>query len=235
MGVKDLITVGGLALLDSLNITLFLVTLHLLLAHRRPLSRVLVLLGVFFAVYAAVGIAVVAGAGVVLGAIGERGVDHVQLVAGIALLLYGVLAEVDRPPRDDEASAGRGHLGVAGLALVVAAVEVSTALPYLAALATIGRADLPLVAGSALVAVYCLVVVAPCLVVALVHRARRERVRERFSGLVTRLRSGDGGRRGLLLLCIVAGFYVAGDALARLEFFGLVDLTDEQLRQIRGG
>ncbi|WP_157767822.1 GAP family protein [Actinosynnema pretiosum] len=235
MGVKDLITVGGLALLDSLNITLFLVTLHLLLAHRRPLSRVLVLLGVFAGVYAVVGIAVVAGAGVALGAIGERGVDHVQLVAGVALLLYGLLAKVDRPPRDDEASAGRGHLVVAGLALAVAAVEVATALPYLAALATIGRADPGPGAGSALVVAYCLVVVAPCLIAALAYLAHRERWHERFSGLATRLRSGDGGRRGVLLLCVVAGFYVAGDALARLEFFGLVDLTDEQLRQIRGG
>lgn len=115
------------------------------------------------------------------------------------------------------------------------AVEVSTALPYLAAISTIGRADPGTTTSMAVLVVYNLVVVAPCLGAALAYQANRERLHARFEGFIAKRRSGDGGRRGLLLLCIVAGFYIAGDAAARLEFFGLVDLTDEQLRQIRGG
>uniref|UniRef100_UPI003F8718A1 GAP family protein n=1 Tax=Actinosynnema sp. TaxID=1872144 RepID=UPI003F8718A1 len=204
MGAKDLLTVAGLALLDSLNITLFLVTLHLLLAHRRPMSRVLVFLGVFYAVYLAAGVALTAGAVAALGAVGERGIDYLQLAAGLGLFVYGIAAPVDKPARiGDVREAGRGLLVVAGVALGVWAVEVSTALPYLAAISTIGRADPGTTTSTAVLAVYNLVVVAPCLGAVLAYQANRERLHARFEGFIAKRRSGDGGRRGLLLLCIV--------------------------------
>ncbi|MFD8491833.1 GAP family protein [Amycolatopsis sp. NPDC059657] len=231
MGAKDLATVTGLALLDSLNISLILVTLYLLMSQRRPVSRIAVFLGVFYAVYVVVGIALTAGAVALRGRFGGDVGKYIELAIGIALVLYGFIASTES--KDWTARASFGHLTVAGIALAVSAAEVATALPYLAAISVIGQSGLGATATVLVLLAYNFVVILPCVLATVGYRAMRERFQQRFDSFLAK-RRGKGSRKGLLLLCIIAGFYIATDALVQFEFFGLVQFTDEQRRQIHG-
>ncbi|MEU0536319.1 hypothetical protein [Amycolatopsis tolypomycina] len=118
MGAKGLVTVAGLALLDSLNISLILGTVHLMLSNKRPIPKVLVFAGVFYAVYVAAGV--------------------IQLGVGVLLFLYGIFAKTERR----EIPVATSYPATVGLACTVAAVEVVTALPYLAAISVVSQSGL---------------------------------------------------------------------------------------------
>ncbi|AXB43301.1 GAP family protein [Amycolatopsis albispora] len=233
MGAKDLLTVGGLALLDSLNISLLLATLYLLVNNQRPIPRVLLFVGVFYAVYVVAGFALASGAAAIGGALGGSAGKLIQLAVGALLLLYGIFARTE--PREQRAgrTGAVGYLATMGLALTVAAVEVATALPYLAAISVLSQSGLDPVVRLLIILGYNLIVVAPCLIAAIAYTRSRSRMKSRFEEFIAkRQEKKKKDRKGLLLLCIIAGFYIAGDALVKLEFFGLVELTEEQRRKI---
>lgn len=126
-------------------------------------------------------------------------------------------------------AARTGHQGGVGalvaLALGATLLEVATMLPYLGAIGLLGTSDLTLLAQVAVLAAYCLVMVAPALVLLglrIVARAQVEPVLQRIS----RWMEKSGGETTAWIVGIV-GFLLARDAAGRmpelLDLFSRID------------
>jgi uncharacterized membrane protein len=167
-----------LALVDSTSFGTLLIPIWLMLApgRLRP-GRIIVFLATVAVFYLALGLLLVAGVASfseqISDAFDTRPVQGVQLVVGLALLALGVwtgfrkqhessgrMARWRERAVGDEGSAR----GLMALALTAALIEAASMVPYLAAIGLIGTADLswPLVVAT--LAVYCLVMVLPALV-----------------------------------------------------------------------
>ncbi|MPV36613.1 GAP family protein [Georgenia subflava] len=239
-------TVGSLlvlALIDSTSFGTLLIPIWFLLTPGRVrAARVLVFLGTVATFYLLVGIALVAGADAFLGDL-DALLDHpvaarVQLVVGVALLVWSF--RIGRKKTDDdgaprpgrmlrwreramgERESGSGIAGLMGLALGAAVLEVATMLPYLAATGIISTADLPAAGRLGVLAAYCLVMIAPALLL-LATRLVARRLAEPVLHRVARWMERSSGETTAWIVGIV-GFLVARDALVRMP--GLVAFLD---------
>lgn len=176
---------AGLSLLDSTSFGTLLIPIWLLLAPGRVrCGRIAVYLGTVAAFYLVVGLALAAGADATLTAardlaagIPETPLRVAQLVLGAALVALSYLLEARIRRRGDEPgrlqawrarsvtdSGPAGARSLMALAIVATGIEVATMLPYLAAIGLLtAAAPGPIVLGAALAA-YCLVMVAPAVV-----------------------------------------------------------------------
>ncbi|XVV08144.1 GAP family protein [Actinoplanes sp. CA-131856] len=225
----DLALLGSLAvlaLIDSTSFGTLLIPIWLLM-HPGPVrpGRILVFLGTVAVFYFAVGLAVALGADAFLPQITRlldtRPVSWIQLVLGVGLFFWSF-----RLDRHRGAGAGGGRLarwreralsdgsaaGLAGLALAAAAAEVTTMLPYLAAIGLLTGADLGPGVIAVVMAAYCLVMILP----ALVLLGARLAAGDRLTPLLTRV--GDKLARSNAVAWIVGivGFLLARDAAIRL-------------------
>lgn len=221
-----LVAIAGLAVLDSLNPSA--ITVALLLSLRR-LGRPRALLRDVCA-YAAgiavsmlvIGVLLVLGLPVVLTAltasVPERTIDIIQLGIGVTLLLFGGLL----PTRSNRQAptVERSGWGLFTLALAVTTVELTSALPYLAAIGMITQASLPPLVWVPVLVAYCLITVAPVLAIGGIAAALGERIRPWAERNAQRLQ--DVGRGLVLTIIFVVGLILAADALVRLDFFGLI-------------
>jgi hypothetical protein len=181
-----------LALIDSTSFGTLLVPVWLLLAPGRlRAGRVLAYLATVAGFYLVVGVVVMLGAGAFLDRFGDaldtRAAAIVQLLLGIALFALSFRFDGKRAARRAERAAAEGRqpapgrlsrwreraLGVdtarssvlplVGLALGAASLEVATMLPYLAAIGIITASGVAFPASAGVLAAYCVVMVAPAL------------------------------------------------------------------------
>ncbi|WP_043635857.1 GAP family protein [Nonomuraea candida] len=140
--------------------------------------------------------------------------DQAMSVAGVILLLiavwYGLLRRERRGSgrlgrwREiavGESATPRGLVIVAALAVLI---EVATMFPYLAAIGRLGRSDLPWHLQAAVLAVYCLVMIAPAFVVTVARFIAKNLVRSplrRLDGWLKR-----NARENTAWLIALAGF-----------------------------
>ena len=181
---------GGLvvlALIDSTSFGTLVIPLWLMATPGRiRVWRVLVFLATVAAFYWAVGLVLLWGAGwavePILAVVDSPAGSVLLLAAGAALIWWSFVLErkAKRLKRDgasatprtgrwrERAIGGDGRPGglasLVALALAAALVEVGSMLPYLAAIGTITALDLAVPLRVALLAGYCLVMVAPALV-----------------------------------------------------------------------
>ncbi|MDO9378197.1 MAG: GAP family protein [Nocardioidaceae bacterium] len=237
MGIAAVAGLVGLALVDSTSIGTLVLPLLMLLSPRVHVGRFVAYLATVAGFYAAVGLALVAGAGwlvdVASGLAENRPLRQAQLVVGVAMLAVGIFGDPRRwfgrrpPPRadaaPDRASRWRDRLvgpdatyaAVMGVGLLAALVEVASMLPFLAAVGIITAADLPVVAWVPVVLAYTLVMVLPALVllgVRLALGSRLERPLARLSGWLTR-QSGNA----LYWALAIVGILLAQDASSALS------------------
>jgi cytochrome c biogenesis protein CcdA len=219
-----------LALVDSTSFGTLLIPVWFLMhpGHLRS-GRVLVFVGTVAAFYYAVGVAVALGADAFLPQIGRlldtRAAQWAQLVIGVALFFWSFrLNRTDTPPsgggrllrwRDRAMAHDGGVAAVAGLALAAAAAEVTTMLPYLGAIgllttSALGRAQIALVMAG-----YCLVMIAPAMVLLTVRRTAGHRV----IPLLTRLSDWMTRSNAVAWIVGIVGFLLARDAAVRLSLF----------------
>lgn len=224
MTLADYLTVGGLAVVDSLNFSLLLGTLYLLFHDSGSTRRALGYLGVFYAVYLVAGALLLSGLLAVSGILPAQAGSYLQLAIGIGLFGYGIFAKPSHARSAERSAGGPATRTVLAIGLAASLAEVATALPYFGALAIIGGSGLNTVSALAILVVYNVVVIAPCLVLVLVFRTASPGVRDRLEGFRRRHEERGTARKGVLLLCAVAGYFVTADALLQLEFFGLVDI-----------
>lgn len=192
----------ALALVDSTSFGTLLIPIWLLLTPGKlRLGRLASYLGTVVLFYFLVGLALAAGADSLvealrgpLDAISSTTWRIIQLVIGIALIILSYVAEARiRRSRNDGkdgtvgrlegwrsralSDAGSGGAGsLVKLALVGTSIELLTMLPYLAAIAMLTAADLGAVELTASIAVYCLVMVVPAIVLCAGRLTFHERV-----------------------------------------------------------
>ncbi|MET8305713.1 GAP family protein [Micromonospora sp. NBC_00389] len=234
MTVALLLSLAGLALVDSTSIGTLFIPVWLLLAPG-PVSvrRILTYLGTIAAFYLAVGLLLVWGgsrlADVLGGATDNRGVLWAQLVLGVALLALSFRYDGKRRPRTggvlrwrDRATAGDSSARwLAGLALLAALAEVATMLPYLGAVGLLATSGVGTATVVALLAGYCLVMVLPAVLLLLARVARPALVEPVLARLNAWIITKAGSALGWLLG--IVGFLIARDAAARLELFDLLN------------
>jgi cytochrome c biogenesis protein CcdA len=162
----------GVALVDSLNPSALAITAALL-SRPSPYRRAAAYIAGIVVAYGAVGVAVLLGAGDLLTSLVEvlrrpAVLFSLEAVLGLGLVLFALR----RRRREKPSATAPLGLGAAFLAgVTVSAVESTTALPYLGALALVLRADLSLVVELLVLAVYVGVFVLPPVLLVLAHRA----------------------------------------------------------------
>lgn len=233
MSLALLLTLAGLALIDSTSIGTLFIPVWLLLAPG-PVSarRILTYLGTIAGFYLVVGLALYFGgsglAELLGGALDNRPVIWAQLVVGVGLLLLSfrydgkrgtgtgrVLRWRDRVTAGD--SSGRW---LVGLALFAAFAEVATMLPYLGALGLLSTSGLGMPTVVALLGGYCLVMVLPAVVLLGARVAWPRLVEPLLVRLNAWIVKSSGSMLGWVLG--IAGFLIARDAAVRLGLFEML-------------
>lgn len=225
MSTGLLLSLAGLALVDSTSIGTLFVPVWLLLAPGRVrVGRILAYLGAIAAFYFCVGLLVVLGAGSIAGAVGgalnSRPALWVQLVLGVGLFVLSFRFDPKRRKGTggvsrwrERAESGRW---LVGLALLAGLAEVATMLPYLGAIGMLTTSRLPGTTVAVLLAGYCVVMVLPAVVLLTARVAARSRVEPLLERMNRWITEKAGSATGWVLA--IAGFLVARDAVARLWF-----------------
>ncbi|MCK0112191.1 GAP family protein [Ornithinimicrobium sp. F0845] len=229
----------ALALIDSTSFGTLLIPIWFLLAPGRPAAgRMLIFLGTVAAFYFGVGVALLLGLDAVLGQV-NGWLDNPallggQLALGVALLVWSFFigrkrkegSGSGRLTRWRERALGQhgtgGTIGLVSLALGAALLEVATMLPYLGAIGLLTTSDLTLPVQLGTLAVYCLVMILPALVL-LGARFIAHRQVEPLLRRIARWMERSAGEMTAWIVGIV-GFLLARDALARMP--GLVEFLD---------
>ncbi|RZT81744.1 Sap-like sulfolipid-1-addressing protein [Micromonospora violae] len=229
-----LLSLAGLALIDSTSIGTLFIPVWLLLAPG-PVNarRILGYLATIAAFYLAVGLLLVRGGSslgdALGGALDNRGVLWAQLVLGVGMLALSFRYDGKRRPRTggvlrwrDRATAGDSSARwLVGLALLAALAEVATMLPYLGAVGLLATSGVGAASVLGLLTGYCLVMVLPAVLLLGARVARPRLVEPVLARLNTWIVTKAGGALGWVLG--IAGFLIARDAAARLDLFSLLD------------
>ncbi|MEU4240089.1 GAP family protein [Actinoplanes sp. NPDC026619] len=220
-----LVSLAGLAIIDSTSIgTLFIPVWLLLTPGGIRAPRLLGYLGTIAGFYFALGLVLVVGGAGLASAAGSLAGSRPLLIAQLAVgvILFALSFWVERRKaaaaaavaawRDRTMRGAAGSRALTGLALFAALAEVATMLPYLGAIGMMATADRPPWSVAALLAGYCAVMILPAVALFL--------LRPRIGRLLDRLNAWMLARGGGLLSWVlgIAGFLVARDAAARLWF-----------------
>jgi cytochrome c biogenesis protein CcdA len=227
MSVGLLLTLAGLAIVDSTSIGTLFVPIWLLISPGRPrVARILGYLATIALFYFAVGLAIVFGAESVGDAVG-RALDStvalwIQLVVGVGLFALSFRFDPKRrkekqPNRwRERATTDAPARWIVGLALLAGLAEVATMLPYLGAITLLSTSDVDIAVVPLVLAGYCVVMVVPALgllVARVAAQAKVDPLLRRLDDWFTRKASSAMG-----WVLAIAGFLVARDAVARLFF-----------------
>jgi hypothetical protein len=230
MEIALLGSLAVLALIDSTSFGTLLIPAWLLMHPGRVrAARLLVFLGTIAAFYFTIGVAVALGADAVLPQVSSlldiRPVLWAQLVIGVALFFWSFRLERRNKTaagsgrllrwRDRAVAGGGGIAALAGLALTAAAAEVTTMLPYLAAIGMVTTAELPAAHIALVMAGYCLVMIVPALVLLAARLAAGQHV----IPLLNRLSDWMARSNAVAWIVGVVGFLIARDAALRLDLF----------------
>lgn len=211
------IPVLGLAVVDSINPSALVVALWWL-SQPRAVPRLLAYVAGIAVAYLSLGVALMLGLGAAVRQFGDA-LDHpvvvsVQLALGLALLAYGIFAPkaASSPPEPPRPRIG-GLLGMALLGMLVTTVELTTALPYFAAVALMTSAQMPVLQWLPLLLVYNAIFIAPPLLLLGLHLLAGRHFEGRFAQWRAALQRG--AREALLWVIAIAGVALSGDAVTR--------------------
>jgi hypothetical protein len=202
-------------------------------------------LGVVAAFYLLLGIALLLGASTLLDTLQETGDSQplrvAQLVGGIVLMALGVLMEpwtkagkerrvarrAEQLARSgpslqmrmrERATDASGPVGaVIVLALTAAVIEVASMIPYLAAIGLLTASELSLAGRGAVLFGYCLVMIAP----ALLLLAARFLLHDYVAPILTKLEAilSRNANEVMAWVIFFVGFYMVGDSLNALGWY----------------
>lgn len=232
--ITGAVILGGLALLDSTSIGTLFIPLWLLLAPGRlRADRIGLYLGVVALAYFAIGLVLLAGATALIDAVGaafEEGgaLDTPLFYWPVLIAGLGMLAFSFRTPKKREGPSRVTRWrertmqttslgGLMGLALAAVALEVLTLFPYLGAVAYLSTADFGWGWRVFWLVYYCLVMIAPALVMLGVRLAMGERGDKALNWLNVQFDKVAG--EAVLWMVGILGFLLAGFAASRLFQF----------------
>lgn len=227
-----------LALIDSTSFGTLLIPLWLMLSpgRVRP-GRTLLFLGVVAGFYFLLGIALSAGLASLL-EMGNGWAEHPlvvrgQFAIGAALLVGSFFIGRKKDPavprrgrlmrwRERAMGEDGGSGALVALALGAAALEAATMLPYLGAIGLLSASDLAPAATVGVLAVYCLVMITPALVLLGARVVLRHRVEASLQRLAAWMERSAGEATGWIVG--IVGFLLARDAATRMpEILGFLD------------
>lgn len=200
----------GLSLIDATSIGTLFIPLWLMLgAGPFRAERLGVYLGTLIGFYFIMGIVLMAGADVVIGAVqgafAEGGALDTPLVNGLILALgAGLVALSFKKPRPRPGpsrmarwrarTAGVDSIrALAGLALLAGTLEISMMFPYLGAVALISGLDAGWGTRIAVLALYCVLMVLPALVGVIVRMVMGARIEPGLDWLNRQMDRHGGG------------------------------------------
>jgi hypothetical protein len=191
--VVSVISILGLALVDSLSVGTLVIPLALVLNQRRvkvrPLTVYFATISVsYFLLGAAILLGLVQARGFLSDVLNSDPALCAQILIGAVLLLYGVLAP---SPKSTEQSRIRqprdlSTIGMMGLAFSAVVVEAATMIPYLAALAILSNLPLGNAGRLGVLAVYCLVMILPASIAITVVARFGDRIWAKLEQLIHR-------------------------------------------------
>lgn len=214
-----LLSIVGLALLDSLNpATIVAVTLILLAAPNRAdlvaLGAVTGAVLTVFSVGAALFLTAGAAAGAVDGII--SGLRFLAFgAAGISLIVSGVKRFKDRERKPVALPAWFTPAMALPFGMLLTAADLPNAFPYFIAIERMVSADVGIATGLLVLLGYTIIYTLPCLILLLVGTVNRERTRNWLQKIVTRFGSGTIQRSIAIGLLAIA----AGAGVASIPFF----------------
>lgn len=244
MSAELLASLLVLALIDSTSFGTLLIPLWLMLAPGRPRAgRMVLFLGTVAVFYLLLGLALLLGASNLAGMFPDPGAARAlrmaQLALGIGLMVLGVCMEpwtaagkARRAARRAEKIARSGpslHMrmrtrasdatapvgAVILLALVAAAIEAASMIPYLAAIGLLTASTLSLPARGLVLSGYCLVMIAPALLLLAARLLLHDQVAPVLSRLETWL--SRHANEALAWVVFLVGLYLAGEGLGGLD------------------
>lgn len=216
----DALALVGLALLDSTSMGTLVIPLAIVMGWRRVAPLPLgIYLGTVVAIYFALGVALLNGfdllAGPVAAALETNAGLWLKLVVGVALAAFGVLAPTPRKRDHVTRTPSARPLAMVALGAGAALTEAATMVPYLAATSIITTLPLDWTGRLLVLAGYCLVMVAPAIVlvalVAVFHDAIWPRL-ERWLPILER-----EAKVTLLWISAIVGVWMAASAWQGLQ------------------
>lgn len=232
-----------LALIDSTSFGTLLIPLCLMLAPGRPHpGRILLFLCTVAVFYLLLGVALLLGASTLLDTLQETGNSRplrvAQLVVGIGLMALGVLMEpwtkagkerrlarraeklarsgpslqMRMRERATDASAPVGAVIV--LALMAGIIEAASMIPYLAAIGFLTTSELSLAGRVAVLFGYCLVMIAP----ALLLLAARLLLHDHVAPILKKMEAflSRNANEAMAWVIFLVGMYMVGESAGAL-------------------
>lgn len=233
MSTALLLSLVGLALLDSTSIgTFFIPVWFLLVPGRIRVGRMATYLATIAAFYFGVGVLIVLGIGAIATALqGARDSPVLlwaELVVGAGLLVFSFSPRFS-PKRTRHSSGSRrtvrwreramsesSAVWLVGLALLAGLAEVVTMLPYLAAIGILTTSDLTGASVALLLGGYCVMMVLPAGLLTIARAAGAARVEPLLHRMDHWINTKGASAMGWVIG--IAGFLLARDAAAQIWF-----------------
>ena len=228
MSFELVLTLTGLALLDSASFSAFGVPVVLLLSSPNPpVARMLTYLGTIMLFFVVLGIAIMFGLDTVLtswSSLFETRPAHVaQLAIGVGLFALSFRLDskkAKRRPLIPTDPARGGLVAMVALGLTTALLEVATMFPYLAAVGILTASDLSVIQSAPLLVWYTLVMVLPPAVMLVIRIVARDWLRP-YRERIARWLETNG--RGMIGWSVgIVGFLLAADAAGRLGLLSVL-------------
>lgn len=223
----DSLVLLGLALLDSLSAGTLVVPIVLLIRWRRlRAAQYSTYLATIAVAYFALGVLLLLGFRWVVNLVTQAAASTwfawVTLILGVVLAAFGILSPNPKKRTAEEiveqraAQSGGGYrlLAMIMLALAAAVTEVATMLPYLAAIGILQSLSLAFVAQLGVLAVYCVVMVSPAILIGAVAGLFGDRVFTTLIKVIPRLEYEV--KITLLWLAAIAGIYLLSRSVGKL-------------------
>lgn len=214
-----LLSIAGLALLDSLNpATIVTVTLILLAAPKRAgFTALSAVIGAALTVFA-VGASIFLSAGAAAGAVDSLMVGLRFLAfgaAGIYLIHGGIKRFRDRARKEISLPPWFSPLTALPFGVLVTGADLPNAFPYFISIERMVTNEVNQSSGLLIILGYTLVYCLPCLILLLVGKLSREATRNWLERLVTKLGTGTV-KRSIPMAIVNIGL---GLAVASIPFF----------------
>ncbi|UBU11112.1 GAP family protein [Nonomuraea gerenzanensis] len=224
MTIALLLTLAGLAVLDSTSFGTLGIPVYLMLSlDRSRTARLFVYLATVTVFYFLVGVALMLGLSTAMDAFGDvlnsRAAFVVQLVLGVGLFALSWRfdpkwrAKRGLPERTFEPRVG-GPRTMVLVGLTAGVLEVATMVPYLAAVGMMTTSALPVGQWAPLLAAYVLIMILPALLLMALRAATGRRLEPRLERLRAWLVKHSSSMLSWGLA--IVGFLLARDAAARL-------------------
>lgn len=222
MDVSQLLTLTGLALVDSTSFGTLGIPLVLVVASKRVERRPL---GIYFGTvvlsYFLIGLGLLFGLTSVIDVVGasleSRPVYWGQLIVGVGLFALSFRFDGKRSaakPKRSFVPKVMSTRAIVALALTATLIEVASMVPYLGAIGLLSTSNLNMFPRVAILAAYCTVMVLPAFLVIAAASLFGDRMWTRLERLSGWMQHHSEGAIGWIMG--IAGFFLAADAYGRL-------------------